>query len=441
MYLKVQNVGEIPIHGIRLLGHTAKNESQIGKFGTGLKEAITLLIRHGASPIIFSGLIKIDFAIHVQDKVKEIHMRLSESIRAWKANTWHGLGISPEFGKLDWGDLWQALREVYCNAYDEESEFAYVLGDLTPHGVVGETRVYIPADDELVRQHALVEQRLLFTCNPKVEFENHYGRILTKNTARGNGLHIYHKQVWVQSQGYCESLFDYELSELQLNEARSADWYSVNIEASQLLASANIPILKRWFREVNESIGLWESTFSAYSMRSTVKKYKDNWKEAWAQLYGPKAVVTINDSYYIALMLKKGYKPIIVSCDTYRHLFEEAGILTWEQILNEDERAHQEIIQEDLPTAREVWACLARHNFIEHADYPDVYIFTEKQKDKITCGYAKEGGIYINADIIGSKMERITILEEMVHHITNAADHSRQMQSWLFEKLDTLLWK
>ena len=63
----IQNPGELPIWGMRLLGLSNKNEDQIGKFGTGLKESIALLARMGQFPIIFSGTNRIDFSIQEFD--------------------------------------------------------------------------------------------------------------------------------------------------------------------------------------------------------------------------------------------------------------------------------------------------------------------------------------------------------------------------------------
>ena len=115
----IQNAGELPIWGMRLLGLSNKNSGQIGKFGTGLKESIALLARMGVSPIIFSGTCRIDFSTQSIDGQQELCFMLSEQRARFVENEWHGLGLHPNFGKSDWADPWMVFRELICNAIDE----------------------------------------------------------------------------------------------------------------------------------------------------------------------------------------------------------------------------------------------------------------------------------------------------------------------------------
>lgn len=458
-YLKIQNNGEIPVHGIRLLGHTTKAADKIGRFGTGLKEAVTLLIRLGAPPIIYTGTTRIDFTIEIQDGVKEVHMKLSAPMGEWEAEKWYGLGVSPDFGKLDWTDLWQALREIYCNAYDEESDFAYVLGELEPRGVEGETRVFVPAGPEMIKEHELIERRLLFTKPPCVVFTDpqHCGRLLAKDDALGEGVHIFHKQVWVQSGPREDSLYNYELQGIRLNESRSSDWYSCTYEAGKLIVKSPVPVIKTYIMAMadkKKQSTLWERNFSASPMVRTLRVElpdglptpqgrENNWKKAWHQLYGSKGVICLDDSWYFMKMMKKGYTPVVIHSDACIEVLKAAGVPTWREILTEDEQKYQEIIQEELPLAHQVWDRLTHNGFTGHVAFPQTFVFTEEPRPDCNkqLGYAQDGGIYINADIIGAPLERVVVLEELVHHITDAADRSDQLEEWLFGKMDELLWK
>ena len=136
----IQNPGELPIWGMRLLGLSNKNEDQIGKFGTGLKESIALLARMGQFPIIFSGTNRIDFSIQeFDDDQQEISFKMSEYRARFAAGMWHGLGIHPNFGQADWDDSWMVFRELVCNSLDEggvEGLYHDVVS-VDPEGVAG----------------------------------------------------------------------------------------------------------------------------------------------------------------------------------------------------------------------------------------------------------------------------------------------------------------
>lgn len=162
-YLLIQNKNELPLFGIRLLGLSTKKSSQIGKFGTGLKEAIALLVRNNHKFIIFSGTNKIDFSIEEVSGQQEICFTMSQDTDRYKANEPHGLGIHPKFGHHDWTDEWQALREVFCNAIDEGIEFLHhdLVKEDEIEGVAGSTRIYIQANMPIIKAYGEIESRLL----------------------------------------------------------------------------------------------------------------------------------------------------------------------------------------------------------------------------------------------------------------------------------------
>ncbi|KKM64362.1 hypothetical protein LCGC14_1502220, partial [marine sediment metagenome] len=70
-HVLIQNSGELPIWGLRLMGFSDKTADKIGRFGTGLKESIALLARLGLQPIIFSGELRVDFKVQLLDEQEE----------------------------------------------------------------------------------------------------------------------------------------------------------------------------------------------------------------------------------------------------------------------------------------------------------------------------------------------------------------------------------
>lgn len=108
------NTGEIDMRAVTLFGVSAKgSDSPIGYFGTGLKYAIAVILRHGGEITIWSGMR--EYSFHVRpDKMRDTEFQAivmtSEGQETVLPFTTH-LGVN-------W-DLWQAFRELYCNALDE----------------------------------------------------------------------------------------------------------------------------------------------------------------------------------------------------------------------------------------------------------------------------------------------------------------------------------
>lgn len=107
-----ENEGELDIRAIKIMGISSKDDaaSAIGYFGTGLKYAIAILLRHGATVSIITGSQSYEFGVQ------------STTIRNddFDIVTMNGeeLGFTTELGK-DW-ELWMAFRELYANMLDEK---------------------------------------------------------------------------------------------------------------------------------------------------------------------------------------------------------------------------------------------------------------------------------------------------------------------------------
>ncbi len=112
------NPGELDPRLIQLMGANVKpaTDSPIGYFGTGLKYAIAVLLRHKGTITIWSGTKRIDFAVADEairgKNFQTVHMVMDSKTVA--------LPFTLELGK-NW-ELWMAYRELYCNALDEGGE-------------------------------------------------------------------------------------------------------------------------------------------------------------------------------------------------------------------------------------------------------------------------------------------------------------------------------
>jgi hypothetical protein len=114
-----KNKGIIDERSIRTFGISAKvNDNPIGFFGTGLKYAIAICMREGLEVQILSG----GQSYRFEKKVIEVRGKKFEII------TMNGeeMPYTVDLGK-NW-QIWQAFRELYCNALDEGGEVDLIDG-------------------------------------------------------------------------------------------------------------------------------------------------------------------------------------------------------------------------------------------------------------------------------------------------------------------------
>lgn len=105
-----------------------KTDSPIGYFGTGLKNAIAILIRHGLNVELWIGENKKYTFYKSTSKFRDkdfdfIRMKRETfdwDVRNWIKPNYTELPYTTELGK-DW-KLWEAFRELYTNTIDEQGE-------------------------------------------------------------------------------------------------------------------------------------------------------------------------------------------------------------------------------------------------------------------------------------------------------------------------------
>jgi hypothetical protein len=106
-----QNKGLIDLRGITTFGVCVKEtDSPIGYFGTGLKYAIAVLLRHKQEVTLYRGDEVFQFT------TRQIAMRNKTFDAVFMNDT--ELPFTTDLGK-NW-EPWMAYRELYCNVLDEE---------------------------------------------------------------------------------------------------------------------------------------------------------------------------------------------------------------------------------------------------------------------------------------------------------------------------------
>ena len=145
-----RNAGVIDPRSITTFGVSSKEgKNPIGFFGTGLKYAIAVLLRLKCSVTIHSGGDTYEFS------AKPTRIRVNDFDLVHMND--EPCGFTTELGKT-W-ELWQAFRELACNAKDEGGswdDLGYCEGD-SPHA--GETHVVVTGrafDSVWAQRHSII---------------------------------------------------------------------------------------------------------------------------------------------------------------------------------------------------------------------------------------------------------------------------------------------
>ena len=126
--LVFQNDGVLPIEGFTTFGMSAKpgSTNPIGKFGTGLKNAVAIVLRLGGSIRVFRGDVEYVFYTKDEDFRGHTFQRICMKKRTGLLSKWsyEKLPFTTELGK-HW-EPWMAYRELEANTLDEEDGHSFI---------------------------------------------------------------------------------------------------------------------------------------------------------------------------------------------------------------------------------------------------------------------------------------------------------------------------
>lgn len=476
-FLKIENVGVCPPEGFTVLGvslaDTSDNQGVIGQFGSGNKHGVAVCLRAGLAPIVFAGTLKLEFSTKPQTVTDGLASKDfgrvvvkyggSDPITGASRSSTEDLGFVLDYGKQDWQEVALALREFISNAIDrsirEKGDWSGVKIEIVDEAQVrakrDHTRVFVPMNGEVLEFFNSLGKWFLHFSEP----ESLTKAILPKrnrNLGDRKAAVIYRRGVRVREFESCdtESLFDYNLNDLTIDEARKASDWDVKHACGKALANANKDILAMLFdRLINTDKGVWEFGFDTYSLQPCHRDSTDderrkqrNWQEAFASIAGDDAVLTGEAS--VDQLGRKGYKPIKAP-DNLVRAAEQYGVSTPGRVLSADELSGREIT-DATPDAQAavdlVWDWLEQTRLTNGKEKPPVKVFTSiLDGGTMLNGYYRDGIVYINRDIAGAGYlaagedalpDRLAhvALEEVAHFVTNGAtDNSRDFQNFLLD--------
>lgn len=216
--LLFQNDGVLPIEGFTTFGMSAKpgSTNPIGKFGTGLKNAVAITLRLGGTFRVWRGLE--EYVFYTKDEefrgqtFARVRMKKRKGLLArWKYET---LPFTTQLGK-HW-EPWMAFRELEANTRDEENGTTTVVGTDGPLQYLpreGTTLIAIECE-EIEQAYADIDT--IFLPEREPIFENDNVRIY-----EGASEHVFYRGMRVTDLRK-PSLFTYEMKYVQLTEDRTS---------------------------------------------------------------------------------------------------------------------------------------------------------------------------------------------------------------------------
>lgn len=476
-YLKIENPGVVPPEAITTLGvsmaDTAKTPGVIGQFGSGSKHSIALLLRNEIAPIVYAGTLKLEFSTRpqvVSDTQATKHFERvmvkyggTDPVTGSSRSATEDLGFVLDFGKLDWDDVAMALREFVSNAIDrsirETGDWSgvsiEVVGDNQVRAKAGYTRVFVPLTPKVLQFHVDLGKWFLHFSEPDSLGKN----ILPKknrNLGDRKAAVIYRRGVRVREfeSSDTESLFDYNLDDLKIDESRKASDWDVKHHSGKALANADAKTLAILFdRLLNSDRMAWEFGFDLYALQPAygedaeiITRREKAWQLAFASIAGDDAVLTAKGS--VGQLERKGYKPVVAP----ENLISAAslyGVQTASKVLSSDEMSGREV-GEATPDAQAavdyVWRLIEKIGLTNGKEKPPVRSFHSiLDGGTMLNGYYRDGVVYIHRDLgdagsvvggqaaLSDRLLKVT-LEEVAHYATNGAtDNSRDFQDYVLE--------
>lgn len=476
-YLKIENVGTAPVEGFTVFGvslaDTSSNAGVIGQFGSGNKHGVAVLLRNELSPIVFAGTLKLEFGTRpqvVSDKhaTKEFNRVVvkyggSDPITGASRSSTEDLGFVLDYGKQDWSEVALALREFVSNAIDrsirEVGDWSGVKIEVVDESQVrakrDHTRVFIPMNADVLAFYNDLGKWFLHFSEP----ESLGKAILPKNNrnlGERKAAVIYRRGVRVREfeSSDVESLFDYNLDDLRLDESRQATDWEVRHSCGKALANSESNTLAVLFeRLLNSDRPAWEFGFDIYSLQPTygdstevVARREKAWQEAFDLIAGEESVLSGKGT--ANQLERKGYKPVVAP----ENLITAAGLYgvrTSSSVLSADELSGREIAKAtpDAQAAVDyVWNQIEEIGLTNGKERPVVRSFHSiLDAGTMLNGYYRDEVVYIHRDLgnVGSVVggndalsDRLlkVALEEVAHYATNGAtDNSRDFQDYVLE--------
>jgi hypothetical protein len=415
-YLKISNNCTIDRAAFHLIGASTKrnDDTKIGYFGSGLKYAIATLMRNDIDFRVFSGPNEVCFT------QKDVVFR-GESLKVIcidDKETSLTTGLGPAW------EIWMALREIVCNAMDEESASFSQCETIVPDET---TSFYIPLVGHVLEFAEAWD--MYFSFNRTPIHENLHGRIYPKSNAKSR---IYRKGVLCYEHNDETGLYDYDFNDININESRLAECFKADCMGARIwMACDDEDLLRTFVSRIDERFS------HAREARFHWDCVLNDFSPVWYSILEDRFVIPKNLS---GLFVKEQGKQesLVLDNDLATSLSGKfpdlnfAGKLagnSGQWIRCDISRENQYRINKALQFFEEVK--------INITAPIELVSFTRKE----TLGMAEDGKILLSEKLMskGIRMIARAILEEHAHLESKYNDETREFENYLFEQMLTLL--
>lgn len=390
-----KNSGELDIRAVKTFGLSVKTSNEaIGYFGTGLKYAIAIFLRCGFEVRLFTagkGYVFEKSNISSRGKDFEIITMNGEE-----------LPFTTHLG-ANW-DLWQAFREIYCNALDEGGNAEWCDENDTE---IDNDNTYFflsgPGDKSLFDSR----EDIVLKCD--FEIENDY---FSANTNRTNWIYYRGIRVFRADK---EFLYTYSIHKnLALTEDRTLRDYGVAFQT--VARGIALSTDKSFIRKVI----CCDKKFTEYHFNFYFLKWENDLSSAEFREVAFEEFEKNNDdlNQSVKLWVKETRK-----VDTFKN-----------------------IISCNLDDSEVKMFNLAKRIVERHVDIKKYEFVFSETLGETTMAYVHSDGdnrIFISRECFnkGQLFLTSTILEEAIHQKTGLSDVTRELQTYLFDEMTKLLSK
>lgn len=264
-YLKIQNEGVLDIRLFSLMGGTTKanNSAKIGQWGSGLKYAITFLLRNGIKFKIFTG----NEEVFIQTKSETIRDEVFEVVYVNNEKT----SLTTKMGGDAWKE-WQCLREIYSNALDEGNADIEVVDNFSVDK--DKTSFFIEMTPEILEVYNNWNNYFLIDKIPMYENDSF------KLYPNGGNLKLYKQGVLIGERDF-KSLFLYDFKNASINELREYKGNFNNDISNILYKIDDIKTIQYILKNITEEYYEGKQIDFKFWRSETWEKPNPAWKEAF----------------------------------------------------------------------------------------------------------------------------------------------------------------
>ena len=373
------NPGELELSLISTFGVSVKETGNpIGYFGTGLKFAIAVMLRHGLKVDLQAGEVSLAFG------TREVVMR-GEGVQVV---TMGGIDL-PFTTSLGRGwELWMAYRELYSNALDEGG--SAFLAEALPAAAKGMTSIRVAGED----------------------FERIHER---------------------RAEFFVDGVADLTFDRMEIRFAPSQAFFYRGIRVGTHAKPAALTYNDLWPHDLTEDRTLKTPYVFTYRIALTVMGCNDE-RLIRAVLDAPEGFMEASmDFDWSSGRPSATFLRIVGERAQTAAPMNRTIAAIWERAKPE----YFAPISLSLSSVQ-VRQLADAIDFCRHNDFPIKCVETLGER---VLGRAHEGKIYLTSyafDIGGAKQVASTLIEEWVHIKHGFADCSRAMQTWLFDRLVTV---